>query len=247
MALTAKILVVDDEESIVKTVTDILVTFGYNVVGYTDSVAGYKYATEENPDLIILDWMMPQMNGVQFIQSLRSNGYTVPVIFLTALGGDSDYQVSALNLGANDFISKPVKPAVLAARVAARLRDYNSSMNKSSENGTVIREGNKHIYCGGELIIDMDANQAFRFEENCNLTTKEFDLLCYLEENAGRVCKRTELMKNVWNFDFTGDARTVDVTVRRTREKIEPNSLKFKYILTRRGVGYIFPKEIKET
>ena len=103
---------------------------------------------------------------------------------------------------------------------------------------------NRHIYSDGELIIDNDAMQAFKYEESCNLTNREFQLLQYLEVNKGRVCARAELLQQVWKYDFLGDERTVDVTIKRTRQKIEPDQKNFKYILTRRGFGYFFPKDL---
>lgn len=236
----SKILIVDDEKSIVESIVDILSSFGFDTISATDSKIGYKMATEMNPDLIILDWMMPEYNGHTFAQDFRAAGYKVPIIMVTGKG-DSGYQVAALNIGVDDYISKPFDPTVLVARVNAVLRRSELSATASTVKPD---EGNRHVYCDGELVIDFDAMQAYKFGVSCELTNREFQLLKYLESNAGRVCKRSELLNKVWEYDYLGDERTVDVTVRRTREKIEPDQSNFKYILTRRGSGYSFPKDL---
>ncbi len=239
----SKILIVDDEKAIVDSIVDVLESFGFETIYATDGREGFKMATEQNPDLIILDWMMRDYNGLQFTDDFRSAKYKTPIMFLTARGEASDYQVEALRTGADDYLAKPFEPGVLVARVKALLRrsEYNADSGKSKD----ASEGNRHVYCGGELIIDFDAMQAFKYEESCELTNREFQLLKYLESNAGRVCKRSELLNKVWEYDYLGDERTVDVTVRRTREKIEPDQHEFKYILTRRGSGYSFPKDLE--
>jgi DNA-binding response OmpR family regulator len=181
--------------------------------------------------------MMPGYSGMQFITDYRKQGYQTPVLFLTAKGESPD-QVEALRAGADDYLSKPCDAQVLRERLRAMIRrsEYNSKKNDNA--------GNRHEYCGGELIIDGDVMQAFKHEESCDLTNREFQLLQYLEQNCGRVCTRSELLKQVWKFDFLGDERTVDVTIKRTRQKIEPDQKNFKYILTRRGFGYFFPNDL---
>ena len=238
----AKILIVDDEQAIVDSIVDVLSSFGFETVSSTDGREGLKMATELNPDLIILDWMMKDYNGLQFTEDFRNAGFNTPIIFLTAKGNEPDYQVEALRMGADDYLAKPFVPGVLIARVKAHLR--RASYSSDSDSSKKHTDENRHVYCGGELIIDFDAMQAFRYETSCDLTNREFQLLKYLESNAGRVCKRSELLNKVWEYDYLGDERTVDVTVRRTREKIEPDQSKFKYILTRRGSGYSFPKDL---
>lgn len=237
----SKILVVDDEKTICDTVTDVLTTFGFEALSSTDGREGYRLAEQEQPDLIVLDWMMKDYNGLQFTEDFRASGYKTPIIFLTARGDMTDFQVEAFRIGADDYLSKPFEPGVLVARIKAQLRRtqmIQQAINKVSD------EGNRHVYGDGELIIDFDAMQAFKYKESCELTNREFQLLKYLETNSGRVCKRSELLNKVWEYDYLGDERTVDVTVRRTREKIEPDQTKFKYILTRRGTGYLFPKDL---
>lgn len=238
----AKILIVDDEKAICDSVADVLSSFGFETITSIDGKEGYELATTQSPDLIILDWMMKEFNGLQFTELFRKNGYSTPIIFLTARGDMTDYQVEALRIGADDYVSKPFVPGVLVARVKAQLR--RSQMNDAATSKTED-DGNCHVYGNGELTIDFDAMQAYKNNVSCELTNREFQLLKYLETNAGRVCKRSELLNKVWEYDYLGDERTVDVTVRRTREKIEPDQQKFKYIITRRGTGYLFPKDVE--
>lgn len=238
----SKILIVDDEKDIIDSIVDVLKPYSYEIITSTDPRDGYRMATELKPDLIILDWMMPEYNGLQFAEDFRAAKYGTPIIMLTAVGNKDDYQVDALRAGVDDYIAKPFSTSVLVARIKSQLR--RSSYNAESSS-TKVDSGNRHIYCDGELIIDFDAMQAYRNDVSCDLTNREFQLLKYLESNAGRVCKRSELLNKVWEYDYLGDERTVDVTVRRTREKIEPDQQKFKYILTRRGSGYSFPKDLE--
>ena len=185
--------------------------------------------------------MMPQYNGLQFLQDFRAQGYRTPIIFLTGKGDLPEYQVEALRDGADQFMSKPYNTTVLVETIRTLLRrsSYESSETRSTDSS------NKHVYSDGELIIDGDAMQAYNHDVSCDLTNREFQLLQYLETNAGRVCSRSELLKQVWKYDFLGDERTVDVTVKRTRQKIEPDQKNFKYIMTRRGFGYFFPSDLK--
>ncbi len=234
----AKILIVDDEITLVNSTADMLRSFSFDVLTATSGKAGFEIAVREKPDVIILDWMMPDYNGLQFIKDYRDNGYQTQVLFLTGKGDLSQYQVEALRAGADDYMSKPYDPTVLVERLRAMIR--RNDYNKKRTTG----ESNRHEYCEGELIIDGDVMQAFNHDVSCDLTNREFQLLQYLETNKGRVCSRSELLKQVWKFDFLGDERTVDVTIKRTRQKIEPDQKNFKYILTRRGFGYFFPSDL---
>ena len=236
----SKILIVDDDASIVSSAADIMRTYSFDTISATDSKEGFRLAVSEHPDVIILDWMMPAYNGLQFLQDYRAQGFTTPIIFLTGKGDLPEYQVEALRDGADTFMSKPYNPSVLVETVRTLLR-RSGYVADSSKGGPAA---NRRIYSEGELIIDCDAMQAFKFEESCNLTNREFQLLQYLEENKGRVIPRSELLKQVWKYDFLGDERTVDVTIKRTRQKIEPDQKNFKYIMTRRGSGYFFPKDL---
>ena len=233
----SKILIVDDDLTILNSTADMLRAFSFEVLTASDGRKGYEIATTQSPDVIVLDWMMPGYSEMQFIADFRKQGYQTPVLFLTAKN-DSPDQVEALRAGADDYIPKPFEATILRERIRAMIRrsEYSS---KKSENTS-----NRHEYCDGELIIDGDVMQAFKHDESCDLTNREFQLLQYLEQNCGRVCTRSELLKQVWKFDFLGDERTVDVTIKRTRQKIEPDQKNFKYILTRRGFGYFFPNDL---
>lgn len=237
----AKILIVDDEPEIVASVSDVLTSFGFSTICCTDGRSGLRAAIESEPDLIILDWMMPEYNGINFTTDFREQGYTTPILFLTARGKDHVYEIETLRRGADDYMSKPFDSTLLVERVKNLLKRTKATVAREDRKDS----GNKHVYSDGELIIDYDAMQVFINGESCDLTTNEFKLVQYLEQNAGRVCSRDELLSKVWNYAFSGDVRTVDVTVRRTRKKIEPNQPKYKYIMTRRGSGYYFPKDLK--
>ena len=209
----SKILIVDDDPAVVNSTADMLRAFSFDVITAMDGRKGFELAANQDPDVIILDWMMPGYSGMQFITDFRKQGYQTPVLFLTAKGESPD-QVEALRAGADDYLTKPFDAQVLRERLRAMIRraEYNSKKNDNA--------GNRHEYCGGELIIDGDVMQAFKHDVSCDLTNREFQLLQYLEQNSGRVCPRSELLKQVWKFDFLGDERTVDVTIKRTREKI---------------------------
>lgn len=236
-----KILIVDDEPEIVVSVSDVLNSFKFETITATDGKTGLVKAIEQSPDLIILDWMMKDYNGLDFTNDYRSQGYTTPILFLTARGDLPVYEIEVLRRGADDYMSKPFDPTLLVERVKNLLKRSKVTSDAPSHDG----ENNKHVYADGELVIDYDAMQVYINGVSCDLTSNEFKLVQYLEQNAGRVCSRDELLSKVWNYAFSGDVRTVDVTVRRTRKKIEPNQPKYKYILTRRGSGYYFPKELK--
>ena len=234
-----KILIVDDEPEIVTSVSDVLNSFKFDTICATDGKTGLVKAIEQSPDLIILDWMMKDYNGLDFTNDFRNQGYTTPILFLTARGDLPVYEIEVLRRGADDYMSKPFDPTLLVERVKNLLKRSKVTTQASSEG-----ENNHHVYAGGELVIDYDAMQVYINGVSCDLTSNEFKLVQYLEQNAGRVCSRDELLSKVWNYAFSGDVRTVDVTVRRTRKKIEPNQPKYKYILTRRGSGYYFPKDL---
>ena len=237
----AKILIVDDEPEIVASVSDVLTSFGFTTICNTDGKSGLQAAIDQSPDLIILDWMMKDYNGLDFTNDYRAAGYTTPILFLTARGDLPVYEIEVLRRGADDYMSKPFDPTLLVERVKNLLKRSKAPSSKEAPSA----DGNKHVYSDGELIIDYDAMQVYINGESCDLTSNEFKLVQYLEQNAGRVCSRDELLSKVWNYAFSGDVRTVDVTVRRTRKKIEPNQPKYKYIMTRRGSGYYFPKDLK--
>ena len=165
----AKILIVDDEQAIVDSIVDVLNTFGFETISATDGREGFKMATEQEPDLIILDWMMKDYNGLQFTEDFRNANYNTPIIFLTARGNATDYQVEALRIGADDYLAKPFEPGVLVARIKAALRraSYPSKGGSSKSTG----DENRHVYSGGRLIVTMS---------HVNLRTENFSFLSIL-------------------------------------------------------------------
>ena len=239
MAQAHKILVVDDHQEIVDSITDLLTSFGFEVISTVISTEGLRLAYTEKSDLIILDWMMPVMSGIMFTQEFRKKDLTTPIIFLTARMTQISHEVEALNIGADDFMTKPYDSGLLIAKIKTQLRRSAISTTKDTA------KSSRRVYGGGELVIDDNALQAYVNDKSCELTANEFKLLQYLEKNAGRVCSREELLQKVWEYDFAGGDRTVDVTVRRARKKIEPDQDNYKYILTRRDSGYYFPKDMQ--
>jgi len=226
------ILVVEDEKSIRDILAFNLVREGYAVETAETGTDGLKKATELSPELVLLDVMLPEMDGFEVLRILRENGADIPIIMLTAREEETD-KVLGLDLGADDYITKPFSMRELLARIKANLRrnmrEANGSESVRSEMGIVI----------GELRIDHEAADVYKNGASLALTQREFELIYFLAQSKGKVFTREELMDKVWNYGSYGDARTVDVTVRRLREKVEKNSAEPEYILTKRGLGYM--------
>ncbi len=221
-----KILVVDDEAVLVKGLKFNLENEGYQVeVGY-DGQTAVDLARSGSFDLIILDLMMPKLDGIQACMRIREFS-SVPIIILTAKGEDSDKLVG-FECGADDYITKPFNILELRARIRALLR--RAGMAQQRVSGVRLSEG--------PIVLDVDQRVAWRGEERVELTAKEFDLMELLMRNPGRVYSRENLMNIVWGYEYAGDYRTVDVHIRRLREKLEPDPANPKYILTKWGVGY---------
>ena len=226
-----KILIVDDEKNIADIIAFNLKKEGYQVIKAGDGEEGVKMAMEENPDLILLDIMMRKMDGYEACKKIREKKNT-PIIMLTARAEELD-KVLGLELGADDYVTKPFGVRELMARVKANLRK------------TVIREEvveekpvtEDHF---GRLDIDLDRYEVRKDGKDLDLTLREFELLKFLSERKGQVFSRETLLEKVWGYEYYGDVRTVDVTIRRLREKIEDAPGKPTYILTKRGVGYYF-------
>ncbi|MBO4495261.1 MAG: response regulator transcription factor [Clostridiales bacterium] len=230
--MCAKILVVDDEQPLVELLTANLEREGYEVISAVDGQTAIDLALRQKPNLILLDWMMPGKSGLDVCRELRPKT-NAPIIMVTAKGEEID-KILGLEIGADDYITKPFSPREVLARVKAQLRKVERSANDSSSKENVIRIG--------ELEIDKAAYQIRRGGVDVALTFREFQLVLFLAENAGQVFSREALLEHVWGYEYFGDVRTVDVTVRRTREKLEPDQNNYKYILTKRGVGYYFDK-----
>ena len=226
----AKILVVDDE----KPITDIekfnLEKEGYDVVVAYDGEEALQKVEEESPDLIILDLMLPKVDGLEVAREVRKT-HDMPIIMVTAKDSELD-KVLGLELGADDYVTKPFSNRELVARVKANLRRQSNN-----DNGQVADNENKDIKIG-DLVIHPEAYTVTKRGENIELTHREFELLHYLAQHIGQVMTREHLLQTVWGYDYFGDVRTVDVTVRRLREKVEDNPSHPIWLITRRGVGY---------
>ncbi|AIM25172.1 response regulator YycF [Melissococcus plutonius] len=223
-----KILVVDDEKPISEIVKYNLVKEGYEVYTAFDGEEALEKVTEVEPDLVLLDLMLPKMDGLEVAREIRKT-YNMPIIMVTAKDSEID-KVLGLELGADDYVTKPFSNRELVARVKANLRREASSVKEEA--------GNQSELTIGDLTIHPDAYMVSKAGENIELTHREFELLYYLARHLGQVMTREHLLQTVWGYDYFGDVRTVDVTVRRLREKIEDSPSHPGYLVTRRGVGY---------
>ncbi len=229
--MNKKILIVDDERNIVEIIAFNLKKEGYEVLKASDGVEGVALALSENPDLILLDIMMPRMDGYEACKKIREKKAT-PIIMLTARAEEVD-KVLGLELGADDYVTKPFGVRELLARVKANLRRQAPVQEEVS-----VKENNSLTF--GRMEICMDRYEVKKDGEVLELTLREFELLKFLATQKGQVFSREVLLEKVWGYEYFGDVRTVDVTVRRLREKVEDNSGKPQYVLTKRGVGYYF-------
>ncbi|MGV3489235.1 MAG: response regulator [Tuberibacillus sp.] len=228
--MAEKILVVDDEPSIVTLLEFNLKKSGYDVITATDGKKALEMAEDETPDLLVLDLMLPEMDGMEVCRELRMRRIMVPILMLTAKDEEFD-KILGLELGADDYMTKPFSPREVVARVKAILRRTNQGpINKEQD----INE--KMVI--GKLEIYPYRYEAFFKGEKLILTPKEFELLLYLAKHKGRVLPREKLLDEVWDYNFVGDTRIVDVHVSHLREKIEENTRKPEYIKTIRGFGY---------
>ena len=227
----AKILVVDDEASIVTMLAYNLKKEGYDVVTAEDGEVALEKFESENPDLLLLDIMMPKMDGYEVCRKIREKS-NVPIIMLTARADEVD-KVVGLEMGADDYVTKPFGNRELIARVKANLRRSDIAPVTNNE-----KDGNNKVY--GDLNIDFDRYEVTKRGEVINLTLREFELLTFLATQTPTIFTRENLLEKVWGYEYFGDVRAVDVTIRRLREKIEDDPSKPKYIVTKRGVGYYF-------
>jgi len=225
-----KILVVDDEKPIADILKYNLEREGYEVVTAFDGEEALRKATSEAPALVVLDIMLPKKDGLTVCRELRSKSQ-VPIIMLTAKDEEVD-KVIGLELGADDYVTKPFSPRELLARVKAILRRMQKAADAQKDPEDQLQFG--------DLILDLAAYEVRRDDQAVELTHREFELLKFLAQNPGQVFSREALLENVWGYEYYGDIRTVDVTVRRLREKIEPEPSSPQYLMTRRGVGYLF-------
>ncbi len=228
------VLIVEDEKNIVDILRFNLERKGYRTLEAYDGEEGLRKARTEKPDLILLDIMLPKMIGFDVCEALRKDGDNVPILLLTAREEEDD-KVRGLEIGADDYITKPFSMREVVARVEANIR--RTSM--AAPAGTAAADSAMPV--AGDLAINTDSHQVFRGGKAIDLTQREYELLTFLASHPNKVYSRVDLMEQVWNYGYVGDdVRTVDVTVRRLREKIEADPASPVYILTRRGAGYYF-------
>ena len=227
-----KILVVDDEKLLVKGITFNLQNEGYEVEAAYDGATAVELARRGDFDLIILDWMMPEKSGSEACMEIRTFS-DVPIIMLTAKSEDTD-KIMGFACGADDYVTKPFNILELKARIRALLRRASGSRRQQKESSL--------LECRG-FTLDMSQRVALREGRVVDLTAKEYELLEVLMKNPRHVFSREKLMDRVWGYTYAGDYRTVDVHIRRLREKLEPDPAQPKYILTKWGVGYYFQDE----
>lgn len=228
------VLVIDDEQPIVEILKFNLSKEGYSVLEAFDGAAGLELALAKNPDLILLDVMLPKMDGFEVCRKIREKS-SVPIIMLTAREEEVD-KVLGLELGADDYMTKPFSVRELTARVKANLR--RTSIDKAGSG--VTESGN--VILSGDLVINMERYEVQKRDKVLDITLREFELLKFLATQPEKIFTRESLLENVWGYEYYGDVRTVDVTVRRLREKIEDDPGMPRYIITKRGVGYYFNK-----
>ena len=242
--MVRKILVVDDEPVLVETIAYNLEQAGYQVFTAADGTSALQAASREVPDLIILDIMLPEMDGLEVCRLLRreNSTATTPIMMLTAKSDEID-KVVGLEVGADDYVTKPFGRRELLARVRALLRrkDYPPQEAEKSEQETTneVARANRELVAG-PLRIDLAGRRVNCRGQELELQPKQFELLTYLVRNRGTVLTRDQLLHNVWGYDYAGDTRTVDVHVRWLREKLEEDPANPRLIQTVRGVGYCF-------
>lgn len=227
-----KILIVDDEPSIQDLLVFNLEKEGYKTMTASDGEEGITLALSQNPDLILLDVMLPKADGLTVCKRIRQTMSKVPVIMLSAKGEEID-KILGLEIGADDYMTKPFSIRELIARVKANLR----KMDQSDDLSQAGIRSNKVVV--GDLKLDLDKFEVeVRGQKVTDLTRREFEVLRYLAQKPGQVVTREDLLEKVWGYEYYGDIRTVDVTIRRIREKIEKNTANPKILITKRGVGY---------
>ncbi|MBE9501825.1 MAG: response regulator transcription factor [Dehalococcoidia bacterium] len=227
-----KILIVEDDRTLLEGLKYSLTREGYRVSTATDGVQALELAREEKPDLIILDIMLPELDGLEVCRILRKEGMAIPILMLTAKVEEID-RVVGLELGADDYITKPFSLRELLARIRASLRRVEMTQWEVSQQAPPRLRF-------GDLEIDLPRHQVTLGDSVLSLSRKEFELLAFLAKNRGLVISRDTLLEKIWGYEYEGDTRTVDVHIRWLREKIESDSANPRRILTVRGVGYKF-------
>lgn len=237
------ILIVDDEQPIVDILVYNLKKEGYNTLEANDGVTAVDIALNKKPDLILLDIMLPKMDGLTVCKKIRSK-YNIPILMLTAKDEEID-KILGLELGADDYITKPFSVRELMARIKANLRKSEIKSEQFNNQSIQTKEPNK-IIAVGDLVLDLDKIEAKVDGKVIDLTLREFEVLKYLAMQNGQVVTREKLLETVWGYEYYGDIRTVDVTVRRIRGKIEKDTSAPKILATKRGIGYYIKTEQSE-
>ena len=226
-----KILVVDDEALLVKGIRFNLQNEGYEVITGSNGLEAVQLVQDQNPDLVVLDVMMPEMDGLTACSKIREFS-DVPIIMLTAKTDDMD-KLIGFDHGVDDYLTKPFNILELKARIRALLRRAKFAAPQEQPSNTLTI---------GTITLDLDARNAYRAGVLADLTAKEFDVIEFLMRNPNRVYSREALLDTIWTYEYRSDIRTVDVHIRRLREKLEENSAEPQYIMTKWGVGYYFKK-----
>ena len=226
-----KILVVDDEALLVKGIRFNLQNEGYEVITGSNGLEAVQLVQEQHPDLVVLDVMMPEMDGLTACSKIREFS-NIPIIMLTAKTDDMD-KLIGFDHGADDYLTKPFNILELKARIRALLRRAKFAAPQEQPSNTLTI---------GTITLDLDARNAYRAGVLADLTAKEFDVIEFLMRNPNRVYSRESLLDTIWTYEYRSDIRTVDVHIRRLREKLEENSAEPQYIMTKWGVGYYFKK-----
>ena len=226
-----KILVIEDEKNIVDILVFNLIREGYDTLEAYDGATGLRLALEQDPDLILLDLMLPEMDGFEVCRRLRGEGRATPVIMLTAREEETD-KVLGLELGADDYITKPFSMRELLARVKANIRRIGMTVQAAPAGERLEL---------GRITVDPQAMTVSKDGQPLDLTQREYELVRVLSSHRGQVFSREALMEQVWNYEgYVGDVRAVDVAIRRLREKLEDDPADPKFVVTRRGLGYCF-------
>ena len=238
------ILIVDDEQKIVDLLVHNLKREGYNTIEANDGATAVEIAKEQRPDLILLDIMLPRLDGLSVCKKIK-NIYNVPILMVTAKDDELD-KIVGLELGADDYITKPFSVREVVARVKANLRKVEANIEterniQKSEEEKQNKKETKIVI--GDMILDLEKYEVHIEGKVINLTLREFEVLKFLAQQPGQVVTRESLLERVWGYEYYGDIRTVDVTVRRIRERIEKDTSNPQILITKRGVGYYIPNK----
>ena len=238
------ILIVDDEQKIVDLLVHNLKREGYNTIEANDGATAVEMAKEQRPDLILLDIMLPRLDGLSVCKKIK-NIYNVPILMVTAKDDELD-KIVGLELGADDDITKPFSVREVVARVKANLRkvESNAELERNTKTNQEEKENKKDSKIViGDMILDLEKYEVHIDGRVINLTLREFEVLKFLAQQPGQVVTRESLLEKVWGYEYYGDIRTVDVTVRRIRERIEKDTSNPQILITKRGIGYYIPNK----